>query len=103
MSEIVAAATDALHDLNARLVICTPDGNSSSLRDRLLPDMTDGALLITPSERSEEMIPLLESGYPFVVIEPTVSIDERIPVVAATNWAGARAATEHLIGLGHTH
>jgi LacI family transcriptional regulator len=28
-------------------------------------------------------------------------LPERIPVVSATHWAGARSATEHLLGLGH--
>jgi LacI family transcriptional regulator len=56
-----------------------------------------------PSEDNDELVSLQESGYPFVVVEPKVTIDERIPAVAATNWAGARTATEHLIGLGHTH
>jgi LacI family transcriptional regulator len=106
VSEIVAAASEAFHDLGARLVICSADrknGESESLRARLLPDMTDGALLILPAEPSEDLVALRESGYPFVVIEPTMQIDEGIPAVAATNWAGAKAATEHLIGLGHTH
>jgi LacI family transcriptional regulator len=65
--------------------------------------MTDGALLILPSETSEQLLALKESGYPFVVVEPAMPVDDAIPAVAATNWAGARMATEHLIGLGHTH
>jgi LacI family transcriptional regulator len=28
-------------------------------------------------------------------------LPERVPVVSATHWAGARAATEHLLELGH--
>ena len=28
-------------------------------------------------------------------------LPERVPVVSATHWAGARSATEHLLGLGH--
>ena len=28
-------------------------------------------------------------------------LPEEIPVVSATHWAGARAATEHLLDLGH--
>lgn len=106
VAEIVAAASDALHDLGARLVICSADrknGDSMSLRERLLPGTTDGALLILPAEAGDELVALQQSGYPFVAIEPIASLDEGIPAVTATNWAGARAATEHLIGLGHTH
>jgi DNA-binding LacI/PurR family transcriptional regulator len=106
VSDIVAAAVDALRDLNARVIICPDDnrnGTNTDLRERLLPDTTEGALLIMPSESSDELSALQDSGYPFVVVEPTMNVDEGIPAVAATNWAGARAATEHLIGLGHTH
>jgi LacI family transcriptional regulator len=105
VAEIVMAASDAFHELGARLVICSvdPSGDGTSLRERLLPDTTDGALVILPSESGDELLGLQQSGYPFVVIEPAMRIDEGIPAVTATNWAGTKAATEHLIGLGHTH
>jgi DNA-binding LacI/PurR family transcriptional regulator len=38
-----------------------------------------------------------------VVVEPAAVVDDGIPAVATTNWSGAKAATEHLVGLGHTH
>ena len=106
VTEIVAAAADTLHDYGARLVLCPSAGNGTarlSLQDRLLPGTTDGALLILPFDSDGELTRLKESGFPFVVIEPTTPIGEGIPAVAATNWAGAKMATEHLIGLGHTH
>jgi LacI family transcriptional regulator len=106
VTEIAAAAADALQDLGARLIICPAEkrnGDIVPLHERLLPGTTEGALLISPAESGDELIALKESGFPFVVIEPMMTIDEGIPAVAATNWAGAKAATEHLIGLGHTH
>jgi LacI family transcriptional regulator len=105
VNEIVASATEALLEQGARLVICPPErrNGGTSLRERLLPGTTDGGLLILPTERSEHLLALRESGYPFVVIEPAMPVDEGIPAVAATNWAGAKMAAEHLIGLGHTH
>lgn len=106
VTEIVMATMEALHDRDARLVICSrgrEDHDSVWLREQLMPGVTDGALLVLPSDGSGELVALQQSGYPFVVIEPTMPIDEGIPAVAATNWAGARMATEHLIGLGHTH
>jgi len=106
VTEIVASATEALLELGARLVLCPPErrnGNGPPLRERLLSGLTDGALLILASEPNDQLLALRESGYPFVVIEPTMPIDEGIPAVAATNWAGAKMATEHLISLGHTH
>jgi LacI family transcriptional regulator len=105
VNEIVTAATDALLEHGARFVICPPERRNGgvSLRDRLLPGTTDGALLILPTASGDQLATLQESGFPFVVVEPAMAIAEGIPAVAATNWAGARMATEHLIGLGHTH
>jgi LacI family transcriptional regulator len=106
VTEIVTGAVEALEEREARLVICSirPEaGNASSLRERLLLGATDGALLIMPSEDNTELSDLHRSGYPFVVVEPTVPVEEGTPAVAAANWAGAKQATEHLIELGHTH
>jgi LacI family transcriptional regulator len=107
VTEIVTSVVEALHDRDARLVICSRGreeaGGSIWLREQLVPGVTHGALLILPSDVNGELVALQKSGYPFVVIEPTMPIDEGIPAVAATNWAGARAASEHLIALGHTH
>jgi len=55
---------------------------------------TDGALLVLPSESPDELETLHQQGYPFVVIDPSLPVDDGIPVVAAANWAGARMATE---------
>jgi len=104
MTEIVAGAADALRDRNVHLVICSLDVDSSqSLRDGLLQGTTGGALLVSPPHTSAELHGLRRTGYPFVVIEPTMPVDEGIPAVTVSNWAGAKAATEHLIGLGHIH
>jgi LacI family transcriptional regulator, galactose operon repressor len=106
ITEIITGAVEALSERNARLLICsTPTGidPSMSLRDRLRQGATDGALLISPTASTTELATLHESGYPFVVIDPMVPVPDHIPVVASANWAGAKLATEHLIGLGHTH
>lgn len=106
VTEIVTGAMEALYERDARLVICSAEPNAeaeASLPERLMQGVTDGALLILPSESGAELSALRQSGYPFVVIDPVLPLDEEIPVVAAANWSGARLATEHLIGLGHTH
>jgi LacI family transcriptional regulator len=54
-----------------------------------------------PPEPLEELIELQKAGVPITVIDPRVPIHEGIPCVAATNAAGADAATEHLLRLGH--
>jgi LacI family transcriptional regulator len=62
---------------------------------------TDGGLILLPSETSAELRSLRERGYPFVVIDPLLPLDDSLPVVASAHWHGARSATEHLISLGH--
>lgn len=40
-------------------------------------------------------------GIPFVVFDPAVELPDDVPFVGATNWAGGRVATRHLIAQGH--
>lgn len=42
-----------------------------------------------------------EAGLPFVMVDPVDTQDSGVVAVGATNWAGGRTATEHLLGLGH--
>ncbi|WP_328869274.1 LacI family DNA-binding transcriptional regulator [Streptomyces sp. NBC_00287] len=44
---------------------------------------------------------LRAKGIPFVVFDPTVELPDDVPFVGATNWSGGRAATRHLVELGH--
>jgi LacI family transcriptional regulator len=103
-AEIVTGAADALAERDARLVLCQTRHDHDrevSLLDRLLHGTTDGGLFIGPSESPAELAQLHACGYPFVVIDPSISPGDEIATVAATNVIGARAATEHLIALGH--
>jgi LacI family transcriptional regulator len=62
---------------------------------------TDGVVLVVTNPRqvaAERMRPV---DIPFVVIDQLGGYDPGTPTITATNWAGAFAATEHLIALGH--
>ena len=72
-----------------------------TLLDRLLQGTTDGALLLLTRESNDALTALERQGYPFVVLDPRQPVDERTPVVSAAHLAGAKAATEHLLSLGH--
>lgn len=101
---MVAGAAEALAERDARLVLCLTEHQHDrevTLLDRLMHGTTDGSLLLLPSETSAELLDLRAKGYPFVVIDPMVPLDERLPVVSAAHLHGARVATEHLISLGH--
>lgn len=103
-AEIVAGAADALYERDARLVLCPTrheHDREVSLLDRLLHGTTDGSLIILPSESPSELAALHARGYPFVVVDPRVTLGDDVAVVAATNVLGARLAMEHMIALGH--
>ena len=72
-----------------------------TLLDRLMHGTTDGAVLMLPEESNAELKVLRRKGYAFVIVDPRVTLDEGIPAVSAANASGARAATEHLLSLGH--
>ena len=70
--------------------------------DHLMHGSTDGSLLLVPLESMAELRHLQRLRSPFVIIDPTMPLDDDMPVVAAANWAGGRKAVEYLVGLGHT-
>jgi len=105
VTEVINGAVEAARERGARLLIAPADAGAAALplRERLKQGATDGAVLIGPSESVAELTALHRSGYPFVVIDPMVPVPLQVPVVASASFGGAKLATEHLIGLGHTH
>ncbi|HEX6700907.1 MAG TPA: LacI family DNA-binding transcriptional regulator [Gaiellaceae bacterium] len=101
---ILAGIAEALHEQDLRLLL-SPTGHEHdrevTLLDRLMHGLTDGALIILPEESSEELERLLDQGYRFVVLDPLMPLDERIPSVSAAHMSGADQAMRHLLGLGH--
>jgi LacI family transcriptional regulator len=95
------AETLALHGLQAVL-----DAGEASLRSDVLttlPDRggIDAAVMILPPESHDELIALAARRFPFVVVDPRTSPPPNVVTVSAANFAGARALTAHLTGLGH--
>jgi LacI family transcriptional regulator len=103
-SWILSGVTEALHEQEMRAVLCPTrheHDREAALVERLLRGTTDGAILVLPSESAAELQELQTLGFPFVIVDTPMPLDERIPAVSATHWAGARAATDHLLSLGH--
>jgi len=100
---ILSGASEALYEQDMRIVLCPTlhqHDREVTLLDRLMRGTTDGAVLMLPEETSAEL-KALQRDFPFVVVDPRVPLEEGIPVVSAAHAAGARAATEHLLSLGH--
>ena len=102
-SGILDGAAEALFERDLQIVL-SPTGQEHdrevSVLDRL-HGATDGSLIILPEESSEELERHLDSGFRFVVIDPLMQLDERIPSVSAANTSGADQAMRHLLDLGH--
>lgn len=101
---ILQGVSDAVDEHDANLVLCTTSyehDREVSLLARLQAGGVEGAILVAPSESTEELLELHKRGYPFVVICPRTPLSDDIPVVTATNMHGGRAAAEHLVALGH--
>lgn len=101
---LLAGLTEALYEQDMRAVICPTrheHDREVTLLDRLMHGTTDGAIVILPSESSDELKALNDAGFPFVVVDPREPLDEGIASVSAANAVGAREATQHLLDLGH--
>jgi DNA-binding LacI/PurR family transcriptional regulator len=90
--------------LGADLVVTTTHGSAVGTPDwleRLVERGTDGVVLVVsellPAGRDE----LARLHMPVVLVDPVGTGDPSVATVAATDWAGGRDATDHLIQLGH--
>ncbi|MHA7146652.1 LacI family DNA-binding transcriptional regulator [Arthrobacter sp. TmT3-37] len=61
-----------------------------------------GLLLVTSRWSPREIKDVRKRGIAVVVIDPINPPGPGVASVGATNWSGGKAATEHLLGLGHT-
>ena len=105
--DIIFGVGTALRDRNGRFELSALGekplaGYGVASLERFLCSGLDGAILANCRMTSAELAPILDSLCPFVIVDPLMALDERIPQVDAANFAGSRAATEHLIQLGHT-
>jgi LacI family transcriptional regulator len=101
---ILSGASEALYEQDMRIMLAATlhqHDREVSLLDRLVRGTTDGAILMLPEESGEELLHLQELEYPFVVVDPREPPPDGIPCVSAMHAAGAKAATEHLLELGH--
>ena len=102
---ILTAATAAGADLVVRLA---PDRDArvtrAAARDWVDEQRAAGAVGVVGLTLARPDVLLLaaqEAGLPFVMVDPVDTQEARVVSIGATNWAGGRTATEHLLDLGH--
>ncbi|TLS40665.1 LacI family transcriptional regulator [Streptomyces montanus] len=67
---------------------------------RMVEEGRRGLLVVTPAVRDSQLNAFLRRKIPVVVIDPHNTPSDVVSV-GATDWAGGKSATEHLIELGH--
>lgn len=102
---VLASATDAQLDLLTRLA---PDRDARTQRTTARAWITQqreagvvGIVGLTLSEPDALLDAAAEADLPFVIVDPVDTRHRHMVSVGSSNWAGARAATAHLIALGH--
>ncbi|GEK20831.1 LacI family DNA-binding transcriptional regulator [Cellulomonas xylanilytica] len=102
---VLASATDAHLDLLTRLapdlaVRTEPDVARAWVADQQSAGAV-GIVGLTLSEPDGLLRAAEDAGLPFVMVDPVDARHRPMMSVRSSNWAGARAAAEHLIALGH--
>ena len=102
---ILTAATAAGVDLVVRLA---PDRDARVTRaaarawvDEQRAAGVVGVVGLTLARPDALLLAAQGAGLPFVMVDPVDTQEARVVSIGATNWAGGRTATEHLLTLGH--
>lgn len=102
---ILAAATAADTDLLVRLA---PDRESRTSRVTARAWVAQqraagavGIIGLTLAQPDAVLLAAQEAGLPVVMVDPVDTQEATVVSIGATNWAGGRTATEHLLDLGH--
>jgi DNA-binding LacI/PurR family transcriptional regulator len=69
--------------------------------DHLVERGSDGIVMVVSRLLPDARVELDRLHMPVVLVDPVGAADQGLATVAATDWAGARDATEHLLKLGH--
>jgi LacI family transcriptional regulator len=101
--DIIRGASEAALLARTRLVVSViPTGEAVDSWLRSLDrSRTDGVVLVTTDLSPAHRERLAELQAPVVLVDPVTDPVADVPSIGADNASGARAATEHLIGLGH--
>ncbi|MEU6406718.1 LacI family DNA-binding transcriptional regulator [Streptomyces sp. NPDC046985] len=103
-AQIIAGVDQVFQSSATTLALSALHGNSAyaaTWLDRLETRPCDGVVLAVCELSPRQHLRLASRGLPVVALDPVGGVEIGVPTVGATNWAGAVAATEHLIAQGH--
>lgn len=101
---IVHGANEAAIRGGRDLVLYTTSADQERERERvgaLNSGLADGILIIAPRNSDDYLQTLERSRVPVVLVSPG-GLATHLPSVGGDNYGGMRAATQHLIGWGHS-
>ena len=96
---IERAAHDAGYFVSIASIGSLDSASVRSAIERLREQAVDGILVIAPQESAAQALRHLKPDVPVVATE--AGAHDGVPLVAVDQVAGARAATQHLLDLGH--
>jgi len=102
---VLASATDEHVDLLTRLAPERASRTHRAVAREWIADQRAAGVVgivgLTLSEPDGLIHAASDAALPFVIVDPVDARHRHMVSVGSSNWAGARTATEHLIGLGH--
>lgn len=102
--EIIRGVEAAAAELGVGTVLSEHGGShrpEQSWLDAVVARRPLGVLLVLSSLSDEQRHQLESRSIPFVVIDTDGEPPKGVPTVGSNNWYGGRAATQHLLELGH--
>jgi len=102
--EIIRGVEEVAHATGIGTVVSAIHDQSASARQwlsNLRARATDGVIFVTSDVTPPLHAELRRLDIPVAVVDPAGGPVNDVPTIGATNWAGGRAATEHLLSLGH--
>lgn len=102
--ELIRGAEDAARDAGAEVVV-SECGIGRRPRQEWINSVLNrqpaGVIMVFSDLAADQRAQLDARRIPYVVVDPVGEEDDSMPSVGSTNWSGGRAATRHLIELGH--
>lgn len=103
-AQVVAGACEVLQAAGATMAVSglqAEPARTAAWLGQLRERRCDGVILVASEPTPRQHLALASRGLPVVVMDPVGAVDAGVPTIGATNRAGAIAATEHLLALGH--